>query len=204
MKTSNYEGYTPPTPRALRALRLLVLVPHRDTRRLLHAYSASLFAAGLPGAWSFPWVAPLAALNRPLAGAELKALARSLREHINQRGGKCIAGPPESAALPAAANTTMPLVFGPRLNIELPDNFFETCGDAVLCRLSPPVIGAALIDAPDHNAACYGKPLPDPPHIFFRAAALANMSLRPLPGCSWDDYSFEWSIGALHWLPKNI
>jgi len=181
-------------------LRLLVLVPHRDARREFHAYSSSLFAAGLPGAWSFPWVAPLAALARPLAGAELKTLARSLRERIKLCGGTFTAGQPEAAALPAGADSgEAPSVLGPGLNIELPGSFFEACGDALLSRISPLVVGAALIQASDRNAACGSQP---PPRVSFRAAALANMSLRPLPGCGWDGYSFEWSIGALHWLPK--
>jgi hypothetical protein len=179
-------------------LRLLVLVPHRDARRLLHAWSASLFAAGLHGAWSFPWVAPLAVTKRPIAGAELKALARSLREHVNQCGGKCVAGPPGTAALPVAPGSATLSVFGPSLNMEPPGSFFEASGDTVLCRISPPVVGAAVV-----QAACNGHLRPDPPHVSFRAAALANMSLRPLPGCGWDGYSFEWKIGALQWLPKN-
>jgi hypothetical protein len=192
LKTRNYDDPKQPPP----PLQLLVMVPHRDTRRQFHAYSAALFASGLHGAWSFPWVVPLAALNRPLIATELKALARSLREHIDRSGGKCITGQPVSIALPAISGSTPPSIFGPSLNIELPDNFFEAVNDAVLYRLSPLVIGTALI-----QTDCHEKPLPDPPQISFRAAALATMSLRPLPDCGWDSYSFEWSIGTLHWLP---
>ena len=194
MKTSNRR--IPEQPPSPPALRLLVLVPHRDTRQQLHAYSASLFAAGLFGAWSFPWVVPLAEIKRPLAGGELKALARPLRDHINLSGGKCIADRPISTALPGSATLS---VFGPSLNIEPPGSFFEAVSDTVLCRLSPLVIGAAVV-----HGQCE-MPLPDLPQISFRAAALANMSIRPLAGCGgWDGYSFEWKIGALHWLPKAL
>ena len=179
----------------------LVLVPHRDVRVPLRAWSASLFAAGLPGAWSFPWVTPLALMRRPLSPHELKGLAHALRKHVNLCGGTFIAGPPAPAAISAETS-----VFGPVLQIDLPDSLFEPVIDAVLNRISPLVIGAALIPIP-HSSFLIPH-FPPPPEISFRAAALANMSFRPLPqgadaggtAC----YSFEWKIGALHWLPREI
>jgi len=64
------------------SLQLLALVPHRDVRISLRAWSASLFSKGLCGAWSFPWVMPIAALKRPLSGVErfavFKGAVRSL------------------------------------------------------------------------------------------------------------------------------
>ena len=172
----------------------LVLVPHRDARLPLRAWSASLFAAGLPGAWSFPWVTPLALLRRPLSRDELKGIARALREYINLCGGKFIAGPQVAVALHTGNNGINTSIFGPVLQTGLPDGFFEPAAGAVQNRFSPPVIGSALVKDTDSTT------LPSPPEISFRAAALANMSFHPL---SPDGYSFEWKIGALYWLPKK-
>ena len=172
-------------------LRLLVLVPHRDVRLPLRAWSASLFTS-LPGAWSFPWAAPLAALNRRLSGDELKCLSRRLRLFINENGGRLTGGPPAVCALPAGRGDAF--VFGPLLITELPDDIFEPVKDALTSRFSPLVIGAAL--RRDQPSALL---LPSPPRISFRSCALANMSYCPLD----DGYSFEWEIDALRWLPKN-
>ena len=173
------------------SLQLLALVPHRDVRIPLRAWSASLFSSGLCGAWSFPWVMPIAALKRPLSGAELKSRALMLRQTIELSGGKFTTGPSAIAAL------SDNFVFGPSVNMGLSDGFFDF-EDALIRRISPLVIGAAL---------CRDGSLPDvnPPCLSFRAAALANMRFRPLPSHdgALDDFSFEWEIGKLHWLPKG-
>jgi hypothetical protein len=181
------------------SLQLLALVPHRDVRRSLRAWSASLFSAGLPGAWSFPWVIPLAALSRPFSGLELKSRAFMMRSAIGLSGGKITTGPPVFAALSDYS------VFGPTVNIALQDNFFAF-EDILVRRISPLVIGAAL---------CQSGALPDiiraAPNLSFRAAsfraaALANMTFRPLPSHNGEhnDFSFEWEIGKLHWLPGRV
>jgi len=186
------------------SLQLLALVPHRDVRRVLRNWSASLFSAGLCGAWSFPWVMPIAALNRPLSGAELKDRALMLRRASDLSGGKFVTGPPAIAALYDNVS-----VFGPALHIELENSFFafeddastmvdaSTTVDVVIRRVSPLVIGAALCHAGS-------PPDADPPSLSFRAAALANMTFRPLPLNSGaeDNLSFEWEIGKLYWLPR--
>jgi hypothetical protein len=133
---------------------------------------------------------PIAELKRPLPGVELKSRALMLRRTIGLSGGKFAAGPPALAAL------SDNFVFGPSVNIELSDNFFDF-EDVLIKCISPLVIGAAL---------CQDGSLPDvnPPCLSFRAAALANMCFRPLSshnGAS-DDFSFEWEIGKLYWLPK--
>ena len=179
--------------------RLLVLVPHRDVRRQLRSWSASLFAAGLYGAWSFPWVAPLAKLNRFLSAEELKRLARSLRQGVKNAGGKFLAG---SSATATLANETL-FVFGPALDIELPDSFFDDASEAVVSPILPLVLGSAvLFGTRDAN----NSPIPSPqstlPKISFRAAALANMSYRVLT--SGNSLYFNWKIGPLHWLPKTL
>jgi len=63
-------------------------------------------------------------------------------------------------------------------------------------RVSPAVLGAAILRGPPPEG------LPPPPEVSFRAAALAEMILRPIrrPGES-GGLSFEWEIGEPRWLP---
>ena len=181
-------------------MKLLVLVPHHEARLPLRYWSASLFSAGLPGAWSFPWLAPLACLNRSLSPDELKRLALTLRQQINENGGKFITGSPALTAFPGIDPGSKTLsIFGLKLNIDLSGIFNKPDNNALKVLFSPPLIGAGIL---------YGtlpEYLPTPPEVSFRAAALANMSLRPLSQDKGgqDNYSFEWRIGQLHWLPKK-
>jgi len=174
-------------------LQLLALVPHRDVRGVLRAWSASLFSAGLSGAWSFPWVMPIAALKRPLSGPELKSRALMLRLETDLAGGKFTTGQLTTAAI--SANVS---VFGPAVNIGLSDSFFDIDDNAVIGRFSPLVIGCAL---------CQPDAMPDVkrPGLSFRAAALANICFSPLSSHNGaqNDFSFEWEIGKLHWLPRR-
>ena len=158
----------------------------------MRMWSSSLFTAGLPGAWSFPWVVPLAAIGQGLSDMELKALSRAIRKQVVPDGRKFTAGPASLAPLPFSQwdspGDKQLFAFGPSLDIALPET-------ATLKPISPTVLGAALL---------YGPPpddLPAPPQIAFRAAALAIMRFSALaPG---GEYSFEWEIGKLHWLPKQ-
>jgi hypothetical protein len=86
-------------------------------------------------------------------------------------------------------------VFGPALDIDIPDTAFTGVQDRLLYRFSPLVAGAALVQ---ENDSVEFSDCPAPPELFFRAAALANMILRPL---SSENYSFRWKIGELYWLP---
>ena len=165
----------------------LALVPHRDTRLVLRNYSASLFGAGFPGAFCFPWAAPLAALSRALDDAELKNCSRVLREAL---GSKIRAA---KAAVCAFGNETL---FGPRIEIDnLPDALANIAGKAT--EIFPfPVIGTCLLHADEaENAA-----LPAPPELSFRAAAVANLYWkREDEGGA---FCARWKIGNLRWLPK--
>jgi hypothetical protein len=174
--------------------QLLVMIPHRDVRLPLRAWSGSLFAAGLEGAWSFPWVIPLAQLDRPLTGEELVPLARALRQEINCHGGKLTAGPPVQSSLFGGVS-----VYGPSLPVNIFDNFCETVSSAIIRRFSPIVLGAALLYDPLPEA------LPAPPQISFRAAALANMNCRfsPLGNDGKGGHLAEWKMGKLQWLPRS-
>jgi hypothetical protein len=192
MKTSNF--------------RFLVLVPHRDARLPLCAWSRSLFAAGFPGAWSFPWIAPLALLKRPLSAEELKRLAHALRRHCNNEGGKFIAGQPSLCAFPEKIiGSGDTFVLGPTLVTELGDDFYKQANDAISSHFSPLVLGSALILENESRTNLTPTPQAALPQISFRTAALANMSYKPLSECGIQSgYSFEWKIGKLHWLPKKI
>ncbi|MDR0387296.1 MAG: hypothetical protein LBH57_04595, partial [Treponema sp.] len=114
-------GKRRPPPRNASLLRLAVLVPHRDSRRLAEACRPSLFAAGLTGAWSFPAVAPLARLSRPLTAAELKTLALSLRDATlaGGRDGRIVTGAPAAVHCPGANNGPEGALrfWGPALNL---------------------------------------------------------------------------------------
>jgi len=189
--------------------RLLVLVPHRDARLPLRAWGDSLFAAGLLTAWSFPGVAPLALLKRALSGEELRSLAHLLRKRFARRhegteGNREWGVSSLSGGHPRNAPVLRSLfsnVWGPALNLTLPDDFFAPVSEALECPILPPVLGVALVQGvvPDS--------LPAPPQVSFRAAALANMECRFVP-CGKDggngDYLLEWGIGSLQWLPKRV
>ncbi|MCL2762294.1 MAG: hypothetical protein FWD36_03675 [Treponema sp.] len=190
--------------------QLLVLVPHRDVRLLLRKWSAELFAAGLPGAWSFPWVAPLATLKRTLSTEELKALAKKMGTGDWGLGTRDSGLKVKLITNTLRQQTTLPSpqslvpspysLFGTELNIALSDDFFEPVSEAIDCRFSQPVLGAALITHGGKAAPSFlinFDDLPPPPSISSRAAALANMSYQIK-----DDNFCEWKIGTLHWLPK--
>jgi hypothetical protein len=186
----------------VRSLRLLVLVPHRDARLLLRNWSACLFKAGFPGAYSFPWVAPLAVLSRPLNAEELKHCALVLRkESLKVNRGKISAGNVTSLSFPG--NTLSDgfgqtgVLSGPGIDITLCPGVLNTGVTAkIISFFSPLLIGACL----GESAVCGGGAFPPPPEISFRAAALANMIYRPLDNGS-GGFSFEWKIGRLYWLP---
>jgi len=91
-----------PSGRVYYPERLLLLIPHRDCLGVLRDYRRRLFAWGLPGAWSFPEALPLACLSRALTGAELRALARRLREWLAE--AKLVSGALETVPVPGAGN----------------------------------------------------------------------------------------------------
>jgi len=169
----------------------LVLVPHRDVRLVFRKYSADLFKAGCPGAYHFPWAAPLAALSRPLNSDELKHIAFSLGEaagsgKINTGKGALIAFPPDSASF----------LFGPRIDIDGLSNALNEAAGKVTEIFPHQVIGSCLLSAAEaENAA-----LPAPPELSFRAAAVANMFWQPLRAGGCYDAGFKWKIGNIRWL----
>lgn len=170
----------------------LVLVPHRDIRLALRKYSDMLFKAKFTGSYHFPWVAPLAAISRPLSTEELKHCARSIREAA---GGKILAHEAAAASFPAGEGT---LLFGPRLDLSiLPDSLGGGESAAKITSIfSPPVIGSCLLS----SGECETSTIPSPAPLSSRAAAVANMIWRPLRRGG-TVIGYKWKIGKLIWLP---
>jgi hypothetical protein len=170
-----------------------VLVPHRDCLPALDDYRRRLFAAGFEGAWSFPAAAPLARLSRPLDAGELKTAASELRSLLGSRmispavEGECAGWGPYR-------------FFGTMLDLPSP----ALPAGAILQRWEKPILAPAILR---HQPPFSEKP--QAPCIAFRAAALANLALTPvLPENTAEfasfeaDYSFNWELGPLCWLPR--
>jgi hypothetical protein len=186
----------------------LALIPHGNQRGLLRAWSGGLFAAGLAGAWAFPWAVPLALLSRPLNAGELRDAAGALREANGGGDGKVRSLGPGLVFLPAAcfpggsAGEAGPAIYGLRLDLRVPDLGGSAAG-ALIRRLEPPVLGAALVEGPAEAGLLSGSAgpgFPPAPETAFRAAALANMIYRVRPAGA-GGLLFEWKIGRLRWLP---
>jgi hypothetical protein len=183
MKTAGKRGHSAPE----NCLYLAVLVPHRDCLPALEEYRRSLFATGLSGAYSFPIATPLALLSRPLAGQELKAAAANMRSMLGEK--KLAPGPAAESSAPGCSLR----FFGPSLEVpplSLPP-------EAVSSLWEKPLLAPAVLGPGDDTANLAG-----PPEFSFRAAALANLTLWPAE-CGEADYSFQWEIGRLFWLPKH-
>ncbi|MFP3090995.1 hypothetical protein LQZ21_11790 [Treponema sp. TIM-1] len=189
-------------------LRFLVLVPHRETVKILRDYSRGLFAAGFPGAFSFPTAVPLALVSRPYTGEELQGIARMLRQAslAGGRGGKIPAGPPEPVPvpdIPGGRFLSGCSFFGPVLDLPVP----ELSLPGLIYPFPALVLTTAL--AARGDPPLIREPAPPLGAFSFRAAATANMVIRPLDGrgaSNADPYSLEWKIGRLRWLPaeKNV
>ena len=192
---------------------LLVLVPHPEIRHRLRAFSAELFSAGLSGAWSFPHVAPLALLSRPLSAPELKQFSKIISaddcnptDSLELKRGKRVFAEKNlcSSAAFYSSQTASLDIYGPELNIIIPDSAISAIGHSALHWFNPMVIGAALIDNTNHavgfiTEAAHKIPAPE---CAFTTAALANMRYTILESEAGNSGSFcAWEIGDLHWLP---
>jgi hypothetical protein len=186
-------------------LRFLILVPHRDTVKILGEYCRLLFKAGFLGAFSFPAAVPLALLSRPCTDGELKEIAHRLRQStlVGGREGKIQAGPPDLVPFPHIPGGRVFSgfsFFGPGLDLPVP----ELSLPGLIYPFPALVLTAALAAGDCSLLREYAPPLKA---FFFRAAAVANIVIRPLDdgrGASGGDiYSLEWKIGRLSWLPRK-
>jgi hypothetical protein len=180
-------------------LRYIILIPHRDALKPLDKYRASLFAKGFYGAHSFPLAAPLAEVSKPFSRDELKKLAMNIRnltiehKHEHEQNGKII-----GAGTGTIAGQGELSFFGLLLNLPCGNELFAgTAGEKIKRCLFPPVLCASLVSQ-GANLSGEKPAYEEAPVISFRAAALANLSIRPLEET---EYSFEWKIGTAVWLP---
>ena len=170
----------------------LALVPHRDTRLLLRSWSASAFNASCPGAWSFPYLVPIAQLASPIKAKDLKQLGIILRNDLNRAGGKIVSLEAGSIKFPLFSSEKTYL-YGNVLNINISGDFYALIEKSISMSFSQLVLGAALMEKPVYKGA-------PPPETVFRAAALANMEITPMQNI----FSLEWKIGRLYWLPRSL
>jgi hypothetical protein len=188
-----------------KALRFLVLIPQGNAAPL-KALKRDLFAAGCPGAWSFPGLAPLALVSRPFGKAELGALASAIRytSMVDGREGKIRPGKTRMLECPG-----LPGILGPLLDLPPP----VLPPEGVLFPFPALILAAALADPGDIETERKAADIISRMEPFsFSAAAVANMILEPLvPGdadplapCEPEPekgYSFRWKIGEPRWLP---
>jgi len=180
--------------------RFIVLVPHRDSLRPIEEYRVRLFAAGFPGAHSFPMAAPLASVSRFFSADELKELGRTIRELTKKTDGRI-----QSERSVVTEFTTEGTeeeeqkylsFYGLSMNPIIEESSFSPTARAkVLKTFSPPVFCAALLGTGEK------PPSEEGPALSFRVASLANLAIRPLESGA-SSYSFEWKIGPPFWLPK--
>jgi hypothetical protein len=188
-----------PTPEPL---RFIVLIPHRDSGRLLWEYRRALFAAGFAGAYSFPLVAPLAVVSQAFTKGELQGVARTLRElSLHEgRGGKLstegLGSLGYSPSSPTGEGPSTLNLFGSFLDLPSPHLSYPK----VSYRFPRLLLAAGLIKAEEQEGTIK-ESLPKGPALFFRAGMVANMVFRPLSSGA-ADYSFEWHIGTPVWLPS--
>jgi hypothetical protein len=143
----------------------------------------------------------LACLSRALNTGELKQIANSLRENIGS--GKISA---EGDAVTAFPEYEKKLTLaGPRLNIVIPQNVFDSVRKKINAIFSPLVIGCFLMPEFIRDFRKDNKEfsvLPEVPHekLEFRAAAVANMYWRSLQVNG--EIYYKWKIGGLCWMPR--
>ena len=196
--------------------RFIVLIPHRDTFKLLEEYRQKLFSLGFAGAHAFPIAAPLAELSRPFSREELKETAGNIRELTMQNDGKIqnkgtfqysFPGFSRPQAGEDMEKTKLMLFFGPRLNLEAGEEIFPVSArKKILLHFLPPVLPPVPDCAPLSDSSKEKINSVDLSASFraaaisFRAAALANLVISPL-GSEKPAFSYEWKIGAAVWLP---
>ena len=183
-------------------LNFLVLLPHRDSQKLIEDYRQELFSKGFLGAYSFPIAAPLAILSRPLIIEEIKKISAETRKLTLQNEGKITAKAPGIVHCPDTELFSNLAFFGTSLDISF-NEILTPINDKITYIFPEPVICAALSE---------GDKLPKAPAIepfSFRAAQLANLAIRPLesglaPAASATNYSFEWRLSKGAWIPKYM
>jgi len=183
--------------------RFIILVPHRDTVRILDEYRKKLFGIGFNGAYSFPSSAVLAEVSQPFGRDELKELATNIRRLTLKNDGKIQTTGPIALSFPISLTMEasffgLPLAISP-LKEEFQEIIPPTAAKKIINITFPPALCVALT-----NSSFNTKEKTNPPYtptLSFRAAFVANLSLRPLRVPE-DVLSFQWRIGTPTWLPS--
>jgi len=177
--------------------RYIILVPHRDIMKAFGEFRERLFAEGFTGAHSFPSAAPLAEVSRPFSPEELKELAGNIRMQSKENDGKIRSNGTGMVRCPGKLS-----FFGSLLDLPVKESLFpQSARDKVLNALAPLVLCASLVHS-DANPVEKDSIREKAPGFSFRAASVANLSIRPLEAGA-PGYSFEWRIGQPVWLPKS-
>ncbi|GHV22041.1 hypothetical protein FACS189494_08280 [Spirochaetia bacterium] len=182
-------------------MRLIVLIPHRDSLIEYKKYCRALFSAGVQAALSFPVVAPIAIVSRAWKPQELKNAAAQIRA---ANTAKWTTGDFAEIAAPICNSFTPPQGFS-FSGVALNDVNINLDNDSVIFKFKKLLLCAAvqMEEKPTTNSS-----LITPPVVTFRAAAVANMIVHQIDkadnigmSCKIED-SFEWKTGRLFWLPK--
>jgi len=172
--------------------RFLVLLPHRESRRILENFRQKIFSQEFPGAFSFPPVAPLAVISKAFSRDELRELAGEIRKAVIG-DGKITAGITDQVHCPDTPGLPPPWGFlGPALDLPPLDSFRMLKNEKVIYVFPKTILCAAVVDN-----ACTIKTFPESMPFSFRAAIITNLAIRPLDY----PYSFEWRLGPECWLP---
>jgi len=181
-----------------RTYKFLVLVPHRDIRSELQKNCDSAVKAALKAqlaeTYTFPRVTPLASLSQALEDGELKEIARSLRKKIGKN--KIFAQEDGVIHFPCDEKTFS--LYGPRLDIDIQQDFFKNISKKVNYCFPSFVIGCFL--KTENNTKLNISCETPQEKMGFRAAAVANMYWRALQING--EICYKWKIGKLFWLPR--
>ena len=189
------------------AAEFLVLLPHRDSLKVLENFRKTLFASGLQGAYSFPPAIPLAQLSGPLNHDELGKIAAEIRKLSLINEGKISANDSSLVEFPREELFENCAFYGPHFDLTEIDSL--SCNEKVMHSFPAYVLCAGLIGPDDERIleqnGIMSAPGFDP--ISFRAAQLANLSVRRLETgasalCN-AVYSNEWRFGLCCWLPSH-
>ncbi|MDR2659660.1 MAG: hypothetical protein LBC27_06705 [Spirochaetaceae bacterium] len=164
--------------------RFIAFVPHPNVRAEFNKYRRELFASGCRYAFSFPAAAPIALVQNPASKTGLKNTAALFREYCYRfdENGKIQTSYISSVTLPDGQ-----VIAGPCLSITTPPISEDI---EIIERYPKLILGAGIF--PDTPVLPAFSPNP------FRAAAIANMTLRELQY----KFSYSWTIDAPHWLPR--
>jgi hypothetical protein len=176
-----------------KTVRFIVLIPHQDAVMPLNDYKQKLFQAGFIGVYSFPTVMPLIITKKPHTLDELKSMAIFMRKEIDSVSvSKKFTS---QITLSCMKNDNMSGSLGGFSFVIPLDGLSLKKDDTALPRF---LLGLTVLKPDEEEKFISFTKENPPPHISFRACALANMiySIDEQGACSWE-------IGHPVWLPSK-